>query len=320
MNPSPAATEEALVHTPEQVLAMALAEPHTPFIVEKDCGCTSTVDLNWWLRTPGATLPPDVSVLDTITGGPVLDVGCGTGRHTELLCERGIDAHGIDTCPTALTLARAAGVPCELADVWTYRPRQRFAYVVALGGNLGLTGRNEQLPAFLRLLASHLRPGGTLILSSTDWRDSTDPHTLGHDPQAVGAYGGDGQRRLHHGNTASHWFDWLRADRDHLRDQAEQNGLHLTQILNLDHSYIAWLTPFNREANTGGSRAPNLRTMTRMNGAQWRAELGVGAAELGAVGQPGVVVRAERPVLPGGGHHQSLMQPHQGLLVGQRRG
>ncbi|SDK19366.1 class I SAM-dependent methyltransferase [Streptomyces indicus] len=39
--------------------------------------------------------------------GPVADVGCGTGRVTEYLAARGLDAFGIDLSPGMLAIARA---------------------------------------------------------------------------------------------------------------------------------------------------------------------------------------------------------------------
>ena len=38
---------------------------------------------------------------------PVLDAGCGTGEHTLLVAERGLDVLGIDISPAAVRLARA---------------------------------------------------------------------------------------------------------------------------------------------------------------------------------------------------------------------
>jgi SAM-dependent methyltransferase len=38
--------------------------------------------------------------------GKVLDVGCGTGEHALMAAERGLDATGVDTAPSAIAIAR----------------------------------------------------------------------------------------------------------------------------------------------------------------------------------------------------------------------
>src|SRR5258708_34134754 len=43
--------------------------------------------------------------------GPVLDVGCGPGRLTIALTERGVPALGVDISRAAITLVRRAGAP-----------------------------------------------------------------------------------------------------------------------------------------------------------------------------------------------------------------
>jgi hypothetical protein len=50
----------------------------------------------------------DERLLDR-TEGPVLDVGCGPGRHVHALVRRGVLALGVDVSPSAVRIARARG-------------------------------------------------------------------------------------------------------------------------------------------------------------------------------------------------------------------
>lgn len=232
-------TSSSATHSPGLVLGHALtSDPGVPLTIEKDCGCRNSVDVRWWRRVPNALAPPDVAVLDTIVDGPVLDVGCGTGRHVQTLRARGVEANGIDTCPAAIQLARDAGVPCGLADVWAYRPDKPYATVLALGGSLGIAGHSGRLDDFLVLLRSFLSPGGSLVLGSVDWRTSTGSH-VEHAPPISGRYPGDGKRRLHYGPMTSRWFDWARIDPDLLTTHAEHNGLRITDIVRHGKNYTA---------------------------------------------------------------------------------
>src|SRR5437588_2758965 len=49
-------------------------------------------------------------------GGTILELGCGSGRVTELLAEGGADVVGIDVCPELLAMAqpRLAGKAVQL--------------------------------------------------------------------------------------------------------------------------------------------------------------------------------------------------------------
>lgn len=102
------------------------------------------------------------------TGGPVLDLGCGTGRVALHLARRGHTVLGLDRDPELLGALRerAAGLPveAELGDAASF----------ALGAAFGLALAPMQLAQLLapqrragclRSLATHLRPGGVAALA-----------------------------------------------------------------------------------------------------------------------------------------------------------
>jgi SAM-dependent methyltransferase len=106
--------------------------------------------------------------------GPVLDVGCGSGRVALDLAERGHELTGIDSDPelvSALTQrARERGLRIEAvtADARTFELGRRFALAVApmqvvqvLGGAPGRAG-------FLERALRHLEPGATLAVALAD--------------------------------------------------------------------------------------------------------------------------------------------------------
>jgi malonyl-CoA O-methyltransferase len=98
----------------------------------------------------------------------VLDLGCGTGRHTQALVQAGASVTALDQSPEMMALARrkvqdhpvqwllhALPAPLPLPD-------GAFALVVA-----GLVVEHvADLPALLQEAARVLRPGGRLILSA----------------------------------------------------------------------------------------------------------------------------------------------------------
>lgn len=94
--------------------------------------------------------------------GPVLDVGCGPGRHVLALAERGVIALGIDITPAALDFARRRGAPVLARSVFDRIPGAgRWSSALLLDGNLGIGGDPAML---LERVASLLAPGGTVLV------------------------------------------------------------------------------------------------------------------------------------------------------------
>lgn len=96
----------------------------------------------------------------------VLDLCCGTGRHTRLLAARGYDVTGVDWNPQALAQARAADPQgCYLeADMRQLGPLAgEWDAVLCLWQSFGHFSEAEN-QAVLRQMAQTLRPGGRLIL------------------------------------------------------------------------------------------------------------------------------------------------------------
>jgi SAM-dependent methyltransferase len=96
--------------------------------------------------------------------GPVLDVGCGPGRLTIALAERGVEALGVDISRTAVDRVRQAGAPALLRSVFDPLPGQgRWATVLLADGNIGIGG----LPArLLRRCAELLAPDGQILIEA----------------------------------------------------------------------------------------------------------------------------------------------------------
>ena len=123
-------------------------------------------DLTWWRSLAAAT------------GGPVLDIGAGTGRVTLDLAAQGLSVVALDTEAALLAALahRAAGLAVEtvVADARDFALGRRFALLVLPMQTLQLLGGPRGRAAFLRCAHSHLEPGGVIAAAVADAMDCFD--------------------------------------------------------------------------------------------------------------------------------------------------
>ena len=91
-------------------------------------------------------------------------MGCGPGRLTVALTERGIPALGVDISRAAVARARRAGAPALRRSVFDPLPGHgRWATVLLADGNIGIGGRPARL---LQRCAQLLAPGGQILVEA----------------------------------------------------------------------------------------------------------------------------------------------------------
>jgi SAM-dependent methyltransferase len=97
--------------------------------------------------------------------GSVLDVGCGTGRHLELLRDR-YEVEGLDVNPDLLDVARerCPGVRLHVGDMADFELERRFDVVTCLFSAIAYVRTPARMRAAVRCMRAHLNPGGVLLL------------------------------------------------------------------------------------------------------------------------------------------------------------
>ena len=104
--------------------------------------------------------------------GPVLDLGCGTGRVALDLAAHGVPVVGLDVDEVLLAeLRRRAGeLPIEVvqADARNFDLGRRFPVVLAPMQTVQLLGGAAGRAGFLRCARAHLEPGGLFAIAIAD--------------------------------------------------------------------------------------------------------------------------------------------------------
>jgi SAM-dependent methyltransferase len=126
---------------------------------------------------------------------PVLDVGCGPGRHVSALVGDGVQALGIDVSTEAVRMTRQRGGRALRRSVFDALPRTgRWGSALLLDGNIGIGGHPDRL---LERVSELVRPGGLIVVEI----------------DGDGAPGRPRHVRLEGVGLRSHWFPWGALDR-----------------------------------------------------------------------------------------------------------
>ena len=154
---------------------------------------------------------------------PVLDLGCGPGRHLAALRAVGKRGLGVDLSPVAVRLARRRGAAAIPGDVFGSVPGAgRYRTALLLDGNVGIGGSPALL---LRRTRELLAPGGTALVE-------LDP---------PGAPTVRTRIRLEAPEAVSEWFAWARVGVDGIDAPAAAAGLTRTATLAAGGRWIAVL-------------------------------------------------------------------------------
>ncbi len=156
---------------------------------------------------------------------PVLDIGCGPGRHVGALTAGGRVAMGIDTSAQAVLSARRRGASAVRGSVFGPVPEPgRWATILLLDGNIGIGGDESRL---LRRVAELLAARGRVLVELS--------------PPSAEA--GPFQARVEHAGRHGSWFPWARVTPARLTAVAEAEGYRVQEVWEAGGRWFAdlWL-------------------------------------------------------------------------------
>ena len=91
--------------------------------------------------------------------GKTLDVGAGSGCHSLVLQEKGIDVTAIDISPLSVETMKERGV-MKVMEQDFFTMQGKYDTILMLMNGIGIVGTLERLPKFFRQLDNILAPGG----------------------------------------------------------------------------------------------------------------------------------------------------------------
>jgi SAM-dependent methyltransferase len=197
--------------------------------------------------------------------GRVLDVGAGSGCHSLVLQERGIDVTAIDISPLSVEAMKERGLkkvyeqdfftldgqameqrePSSLLE-WPSRDRVRrsqYDTILMLMNGIGIVGTLERLPDFFRQLDKILAPDGQVLCDSSDISYVfEDEDGIIEYPDTDGYYG-EQSFQMQYKDTIGEPFPWLYIDAVTLKQVAKDNGYTTEVVAEGEHyDYLARIT------------------------------------------------------------------------------
>ena len=175
--------------------------------------------------------------------GDILDVGAGSGCHSLALKKMGKNADAMDISPLSVAVMRERGVNAYLAAFYDAAFDRKYDTVLMLMNGTGIIGNLDNMPDFFARLRQILKPGGCLLIDSSDLRYLFEEEDGSLMIDLADDYYGQLDYCMSYKEVQGEPFDWLYVDFDTLAFYAEENGFRTELLSQGDHyDYLAKIT------------------------------------------------------------------------------
>jgi SAM-dependent methyltransferase len=203
-------------------------------VVERDDGYIDSIQGSGYLAAFDAWPEHERKAMDLVRGR-VIDLGCGAGRVSLHLQERGFDVTGLDISRLALKVCKERGLrKVKLGSIQILRLQPNsFDTAILFGNNFGLVGTPSKAKRVLRDLHRILSDGGLILAETLDPYKTEEPAHLAYHRRnrKNGRLAGQVRMRVRYRQYRTPWLDWLILSRDELAGIVKGTGWKVDECL-----------------------------------------------------------------------------------------
>ncbi len=149
----------------------------------------------------------------TLAKGRILDAGAGSGCHALALQDMGKEVCAIDISPLSVEVMKERGVKeVHHVNLFDERFQDSFDTILMLMNGSGIIGKLENMPAFFMRMKQLLRPGGCVLMDSSDLRYLFEEEDGSFLIDLADDYYGEIDYRMQYKGVRGDAFDWLYVD------------------------------------------------------------------------------------------------------------
>jgi SAM-dependent methyltransferase len=205
-----------------------------------------------WIRTSAGPLayfaeysawPPHQQQAIQYVIGRVLDIGCGAGRHSLYLQQKGFDVLGVDASPLAIEVCQRRGLKqAQVRSITQVSAKLgKFDTILMLGNNFGLVGSPRRAKWLLKRFQSMTSQQARLIVESNDIYQTTDPDHLAYQEfnRQRNRMPGQIRMRVRYKKYMMPWFDYLMVSKDEMKAILAGTGWVVKQFIDSEKTIYA---------------------------------------------------------------------------------
>ena len=189
-------------------------------------------------------MPPLEQIALKQATGKILDVGGGSGCHSLALQDMDKDVCAIDISPLAVETMKERGIKDErLVNLFDETFTENFDTILMLMNGSGIIGKITNLPIFFKRIKQLLRPGGSVLMDSSDLKYLFEDEDGSFLIDIAGDYYGEVDFWMEYKKVKGDTFDWLYIDFQTLSLYAIEYGFKTELLKEGKHyNYLAKLT------------------------------------------------------------------------------